>query len=127
MFEPEPRSETVAFSADQVAAWEAIEARLAAAGIGLSGEGPGPAPASGTSEIVAVTGKAGSGKTVLLAKLAESLAGAGLVTVTPDWESTRYRRERSVAILAPTNKAASVLRAKGVAATTIQPNRRHGT
>jgi len=118
MFEPVPRIEPVAFSADQDAAWAAMAARLAEVGVDLAaGRVATPAPAGGG--IVAVTGKAGSGKTVLLARLAEALAAAGLVTVTPDWESTRYRRERSVAVLTPTNKAASVLRAKGVAATTI--------
>ena len=119
MFEPDPQLPDIAFSADQEAAWAAVAAQMRAVGVDLEAAtvvaprtGDGPA-------IVAVTGKAGSGKTVLLARLAEALAAAGLVTVTPDWESTRYRRERSVAVLAPTNKAASVLRAKGVAATTI--------
>ena len=120
MFEPDPHVEQVAFSADQAAAWEALTERLAGVGVDLAaGEMVPPAEGRGGPEVIAVTGKAGSGKTVLLARLAEALAGAGLVTVTPDWESTKYRRARSVAVLAPTNKAASVLRAKGVAATTI--------
>ena len=119
MFEPDPQPDAVAFSDDQDAAWAALAARLRAVGVDVAAGTAVPPETGAGPEIVAVTGKAGSGKTVLLARLADALAGAGLVTVTPDWESTRYRRERSVAVLAPTNKAASVLRAKGVAATTI--------
>lgn len=105
---------------DQAAAWAVLAARMANHGIDLAtgtttprGEDGGPA------EILAVTGKAGSGKTVLLAGLARRLSAMDLVTVTPDWESRKIRPQRSFAVLAPTNKAASVLRAKGVPATTI--------
>jgi len=118
MFEVQAPRETVAFSEDQASAWAAVTACLSEAGVDIATATVTP-PGRDGGGLIAVTGKAGSGKTVLLAKLAEALDAAGLVTVTPDWESTRYRRERSVAVLAPTNKAASVLRAKGVAATTI--------
>lgn len=107
-------------SADQQAAWDAVSARLAAQGIDLAAaraETKAARPAE--AEVLAVAGKAGSGKTVLLAGLAAALAKAGVAPVTPDWESRRYRKGRSAAVLAPTNKAASVLRAKGVPATTL--------
>ncbi len=68
---------------------------------------------------MAVIGKAGSGKTLLLAELYKSLEGAGVQIVSGDYESRRARERRSLAILAPTNKAASVLRLRGVPATTI--------
>ncbi len=109
-------------SDDQEAAWQALRARIAAHGVDLDAataapQGKGDRPA--TAEVLAVTGKAGSGKTVLLARIARALADAGLAPVTPDWESRQYRQRRSFAVLAPTNKAASVLRQKGVPATTL--------
>jgi len=73
----------------------------------------------GRAEILAVLGKAGSGKTRLLADLVEAMSEAGLVPVSAEWESRRHRGRRNFAVLAPTNKAASVLRNLGVPATTI--------
>ena len=64
-------------------------------------------------------GKAGSGKTMLLAELARALRAAGVQIVSGDWEGRRRASRRTLAILAPTNKAASVLRGRGVPATTI--------
>ena len=63
--------------------------------------------------------KAGSGKTLLLAELYKALAETGVQIVSGDFESRKAREKRSLAILAPTNKAASVLRLRGVPATTI--------
>ncbi|MDT8345013.1 MAG: AAA family ATPase [Thermohalobaculum sp.] len=115
----ETRRDPVPLSSDQAAAWAVLSARLAAHGVDLEAGTTAPrADAAGASEVLAVTGKAGSGKTVLLAELATRLAGAGLRTVRPDYEPRR-RDARSFAVLAPTNKAASVLQARGVPATTI--------
>jgi len=121
MLESQPRPEDpVAFSEDQTEAWRAVAAALAEQGIALEADTPPEAARpEGPAKVMAITGKAGSGKTVLLARLAASLDRLGAVPVTPDWESRRYRTRRSFAVLAPTNKAASVLRAKGVPATTI--------
>ncbi len=107
------------FSEDQAAAWDAIAARLAAHGIELAAGTTTPrSERSGDGEVIAVTGKAGSGKTVLLARLAARLKEIGLMAIRPDYEPRR-RTRRSFAVLAPTNKAASVLRGHGVPATTI--------
>lgn len=115
----ETRPEPIPLSSDQAAAWEVLSARLAAHGVDLAEGGTTPRTAEGTDgEVLAVTGKAGSGKTVLLAQLAHELAAAGLRTVRPDYEPKR-REARSFAVLAPTNKAASVLQARAVPATTI--------
>ena len=73
----------------------------------------------GEAAVAAVLGKAGSGKTALLAHLAARLAEAGLEAISADYEPRRRRRGRSFAVLAPTNKAASVLRGRGVPATTV--------
>jgi exodeoxyribonuclease-5 len=68
---------------------------------------------------MAVIGKAGSGKTLLLAELYKALEQAGVEVVSGDYESRKSSEKRTLAILAPTNKAASVLRMRGVPATTI--------
>jgi exodeoxyribonuclease-5 len=56
---------------------------------------------------------------MLLAELSKALAEAGVDTVSGDYEGKRRKDRRTLAILAPTNKAASVLRGRGVPATTI--------
>ena len=68
---------------------------------------------------MAVIGKAGSGKTLLLAELTKALKEAGVSIVSGDWEGKRKKDRRTLAVLAPTNKAAAVLRNRGVPATTI--------
>ncbi|MCI4661888.1 MAG: AAA family ATPase [Neomegalonema sp.] len=74
----------------------------------------------GKAPVYAVLGKAGSGKTHLLAWFVEQLKEAGGHLILPDQETRKKRKESpAFAVVAPTNKAASVLRARGVAATTI--------
>ena len=107
-----------AFSDDQAAAWAAVAADLRAAGIDLEARTVAPAGEGRNASVLAVTGKAGSGKTLLLAELARALQAAGLRVVSGDWEGRR-RERRTLAVLAPTNKAASVLRTRGGPATTI--------
>ncbi|RVV96651.1 ATPase [Mesobaculum littorinae] len=106
------------FSDDQAEAYDRVAEALAQAGIDLSG-GPLRPMAEGKSQTLAVIGKAGSGKTLLLAKLHEALAEAGVDIVGGDYETRRKKDRRTLAILAPTNKAASVLRNRKVPATTI--------
>jgi exodeoxyribonuclease-5 len=76
-------------------------------------------PQSDVSEVLAVIGKAGSGKTMLLAELYRALEKAGVEILSGDYEGKKRTGRRPLAILAPTNKAASVLRNRGVPATTI--------
>ncbi|WP_227284538.1 AAA family ATPase [Boseongicola sp. H5] len=108
----------VSFSDDQASAYDAIAEMLRAAGVDLDRDTLTPM-AEGKSAVMAVIGKAGSGKTLLLAHLVDALVSAGVDLVSGDWEGRRRRDRRTVAILAPTNKAASVLRTRGVPATTI--------
>ena len=49
-------------------------------------------------------------QTLLLAELYKALKEAGVDIVSGDWEGKRKKDRRTLAILAPTNKAASVLR-----------------
>ena len=108
----------VTYSDDQATAHDAVAEMLRGAGIDLEDSllmlSPG-----GADQVMAVTGKAGSGKTLLLAELYRALEEAGVEVVSGDYESRRRKDKRTLAILAPTNKAASVLRLRGVPATTI--------
>ncbi|MDU8909870.1 ATP-dependent RecD-like DNA helicase [Aestuariicoccus sp. MJ-SS9] len=106
------------FSDDQAEAYDRVADMLAEAGVDLADGMTLPAK-EGSGCIMALVGKAGSGKTLLLAELFKALEAAGVDTVSGDYEGRRRRDRRTLAILAPTNKAASVLRMRGVPATTI--------
>jgi exodeoxyribonuclease-5 len=106
------------FSDDQAEAYDGVADMLLAAGVDLHAGALTP-DSEGKPQMRAVIGKAGSGKTMLLARLTAALSEAGVETISGDWESRRRKERRTLAILAPTNKAASVLRARGVPATTI--------
>ena len=105
-------------SEDQAEAFDRVAETLRGVGIDIEYASLHPNLAEGATAL-AVLGKAGSGKTILLAALAEALAKAGVDTVSGDYEGKRRKDRRTLAILAPTNKAASVLRNRGVPATTI--------
>jgi exodeoxyribonuclease V len=105
-------------SDDQAEAYDRVSAALLAMGVDL-GEGTTLPAADGKGSVLAVVGKAGSGKTMLLANLTKALAAAGVTIVSGDYEGKRRKDRRTLAVLAPTNKAASVLRLRGVPATTI--------
>jgi exodeoxyribonuclease-5 len=106
------------FSDDQAEAYDRVAAALLGQGIDLADGGTLPM-ADGKAAVLAVIGKAGSGKTMLLAELYRALKAAGIEIVSGDYEGRRRKDRRTLAILAPTNKAASVLRLRGVPATTI--------
>lgn len=111
-------SKDLIYSDDQAAAHDAVCAMLKSAGISLEDDLLMP-PKGGKAQVMAVTGKAGSGKTLLLAELYRALEQAGVDIVSGDYEGKKRKDKRTLAILAPTNKAASVLRLRGVPATTI--------
>ncbi len=106
------------FSEDQAEAFDRIAEVLRSAGVDIEESLTTPRSEDGQG-VVAVIGKAGSGKTMLLARLGEALGDAGVETISGDYEGRRRKDKRTLAILAPTNKAASVLRTRGVPATTI--------
>jgi len=105
-------------SDDQAAAWDTVADTLRSAGVDLAGDTLTPPPDTRETAL-AVIGKAGSGKTMLLAELTKTLREAGVDIVSGDWEGKKRAGRRTLAVLAPTNKAASVLRSRGVPATTI--------
>ncbi|MEP3633371.1 MAG: AAA family ATPase [Shimia thalassica] len=105
-------------SHDQAEAFDQITELLRGVGVDLD-EGILTPPSESKRAIAAVMGKAGSGKTLLLAELVKALEEAGVDIVSGDYEGKPRKDRRTLAILAPTNKAASVLRMRGVPATTI--------
>ncbi|GHD99535.1 ATPase [Allgaiera indica] len=109
---------SLTFSEDQAEAWDRIADLLRGAGVDVDAGALIP-DVSGAASVLAVVGKAGSGKTMLLARLVDGLVEAGVEIVSGDYEGRRRRERRTLAVLAPTNKAASVLRNRGVPATTI--------
>jgi len=108
----------VTLSDDQANAFDSVTEMLRSAGVNLDNNLLMP-PVNSAHSVMAVTGKAGSGKTLLLAELYKALEAAGVDVVSGDYESKKRKDKRTLAILAPTNKAASVLRLRGVPATTI--------
>lgn len=108
----------IVYSEDQAEAHDRVSALLLSAGVDLD-DGALTPPDGPGGGVLAVTGKAGSGKTMLLAALVKGLVEAGVEVVSGDYEGRRRKERRTLAVLAPTNKAASVLRARGVPATTI--------
>ncbi|MDU8928778.1 AAA family ATPase [Alisedimentitalea sp. MJ-SS2] len=108
----------ITFSHDQAEAFDHISEALRPLGVDISDAQLLP-PKDGKSLVLAVMGKAGSGKTLLLGELFKAMAECGVEVISGDYESRRRKEKRSVAVLAPTNKAASVLRMQGVPATTI--------
>ncbi len=108
----------VTFSDDQAEAYDALTDLLARAGIDLMNSTLLPLQED-RSQVMAIVGKAGSGKTLLLAKMVEALEAAGVDLISGDYEGRARKDRRTLAVLAPTNKAASVLRTRGVPATTI--------
>lgn len=106
-------------SDDQAEAWDRLAEALRAVGVDLDDGTTQPPADTPVRQVLAVVGKAGSGKTMLLAGLTKALVRSGVEIVSGDWEGRRRRDRRTLAILSPTNKAASVLRSRGVPATTI--------
>lgn len=105
-------------SDEQAEAHDRVALMLRDAGVDID-NGVLMPPGGGGASVLAIMGKAGSGKTMLLAQLTKALVAAGVEIVSGDYEGKRRKDRRTLAVLAPTNKAASVLRLRGVPATTI--------
>ena len=111
-------AQPLTLSEDQADAFDKMSEALARAGVDLL-EGHAMPPKAGESQVLSVVGKAGSGKTMLLAQVVDALEEAGVKVISGDYDGKKRKDRRTLAVLAPTNKAASVLRNRGVPATTI--------
>lgn len=109
---------SLTLSDDQAHAHDTVAEMLRGSGIDID-DGVLTPPTEGRSAVLAVMGKAGSGKTMLLAQMTRALVVAGVEIISGDYEGRKRKDRRTLAVLAPTNKAASVLRMRGVPATTI--------
>lgn len=108
----------ITYSEDQAEAYDAVADLLGRAGVDVTSGDTMPLQES-RDQVMAIVGKAGSGKTLLLSELVKAVTGAGVDLVSGDYEGKARKDRRTLAVLAPTNKAASVLRNRGVPATTI--------
>ena len=72
-----------------------------------------------SENVMAVLGHAGSGKTELLRLIVEVLEGSNINSANIDYETKLKEGIRCYAVLAPTNKAVSVLKTLDVQATTL--------
>ncbi|MCA8833789.1 MAG: ATPase, partial [Proteobacteria bacterium] len=75
-------SEPVCYSDDQDAAYNRIAELLAAAGVDVKAETAEPKDTNTTCKMLFVIGKAGSGKTMLLADIADALVKTGVEVVS---------------------------------------------
>lgn len=115
---PGSNGQAMKLSEDQAEAYDRVSDILLSAGVDLPNNGI-LIDAPKKRGLLGITGKAGSGKTLLLAEIVKALIATGVEAVSADYESRKKDDKRTFAVLAPTNKAASVLRSRGVPATTI--------
>ncbi|WP_322865176.1 AAA family ATPase [Aquicoccus sp. G2-2] len=108
----------ISFSHDQADAYDSIVEALRPLGVDIVACEVMP-QREGKGITLAIMGKAGSGKTMLLAQLFKAVEESGVEVISGDYEGRKHKNRRTISILAPTNKAASVLRMQGVPATTI--------
>lgn len=103
---------------DQSEVEDAIGRVLKSIGIDIEREVSVRKRARPSQPVVLVLGKAGSGKTHVLAKLAKALERSGVQRAEEE-EDLKDSKKLTFAVVSPTNKAATVLRRRGVEATTI--------
>ena len=109
---------SIPLSLDQEQALNNVSVILERAGINL-GSGELSSQISKYKSVHALIGRAGSGKTALLSRITEKMSEIGVEIISGDFEVRKNKNKRSLSILAPTNKAANILRMRGVPATTI--------
>ena len=85
----------ITYSDDQAAAHDAVTEMLQSAGISLDDALLMP-PKGNKPQVMAVTGKAGSGKTLLLAELYRALEEAGVDIISGDYESKKRKDKRTL-------------------------------
>ena len=109
----------VEYSSDQIHATVMVTELLLKVGVDLKGKKLLKETFEKKNTLISIIGRAGSGKTLLLSDLVKSVRDSGVSVISADYSRAVDSESRSLSILAPTNKAASVLRNNGVPATTI--------
>ena len=109
----------VEYSSDQIHATVMVTELLLKVGVDLKGKKLLKETFEKKNTLISIIGRAGSGKTLLLTDLVKSVKDSGVLVISADYSRAVDSESRSLSILAPTNKAASVLRNNGVPATTI--------
>ena len=111
-------SKYIDYSSDQIQAYDTIKNSLLESGVDIS-LNTAIKKNPHDNKIIAIIGKAGSGKTMLLADLVEAVKKSGVIVNSAEYFRAISEESRTLSILAPTNKAASILRNRKVPATTI--------
>ena len=111
-------SKYIEYSSDQIQAYDIIKNSLLESGVDIS-LNTAIKKKPHDNKIIAIIGKAGSGKTMLLADLVEAVKKSGVIVNSAEYFRAISEESRTLSILAPTNKAASILRNRKVPATTI--------
>ena len=111
-------SKYIDYSSDQIQAYDTIKNSLLESGVDIS-LNTAIKKKPHDNKIIAIIGKAGSGKTMLLADLVEAVTKSGVIVNSAEYFRAISEESRTLSILAPTNKAASILRNRKVPATTI--------
>ena len=111
-------SKYIDYSSDQIQAYDTIKDSLLESGVDIN-LNTAIKKKPHDNKIIAIIGKAGSGKTMLLADLVEAVKKSGVIVNSAEYFRAISEESRTLSILAPTNKAASILRNRKVPATTI--------
>ena len=111
-------SKYIDYSPDQIQAYDTIKNSLLESGVDINLNTAIKKKPQG-NKIIAIIGKAGSGKTMLLADLVAAVKRSGVIVNSSEYFKVISEESRTLSILAPTNKAASILRNRKVPATTI--------
>ena len=113
-----PLNAELTLSGDQSETWTPLAGLLARQGVDLETATVLPR-AGGHESVAAALGKAGSGKTLLLARLTEALTDAAFDLREPGLRDRRRKDGATLAPTSPTNRRRSCCRQRGVPATTI--------
>ena len=111
-------SNSIPLSLDQEQAFKTVLIILERAGINFT-TGKISNQIAENKTVHALIGRAGSGKTALLSSITEKMLKVGVEIISGDFEVNKNKNKRTLSVLAPTNKAANILRMRGVPATTI--------
>ena len=109
---------SIPLSLDQEQAFKTVSIILERAGINFT-TGKISNQIAENKTVHALIGRAGSGKTALLSSITEKMLKVGVEIISGDFEVNKNKNKRTLSVLAPTNKAANILRMRGVPATTI--------